>query len=104
MAQIVYNLETLDGGHASQIVRLLQEFADVDLIHDVGAELLPELSLDLRAQCAVSRGELLHHGLNMRTPLVSGRSGIGHCLLVDLGGEHGSCSVLLIRNPHNAVR
>ena len=81
---------------------LLQELADTDLVHDVGAEFLTILSLNLRAQCAVARGELLHYGLNMG-PLVSGRGGIGQGFLIDLGGEHRPCPVLLIRNSHDAV-
>lgn len=81
---------------------LLQELADADLVHDVGAEFLTILSLNLRAQRAVARGELLHDGLNMGA-LVSGRGGIGQGLLIDLGGEHGPCPVLLISNPHYAI-
>ena len=40
----------------------------------------------------------------MRT-LASGRGceGVGQGLLVDLGGEHGPCPVLLVSYPHNAV-
>ena len=104
MPQVIYNLETLDGGHTCQIVRLLQELADASLIHDVCAELLPELRLDLRAQSAVPRGELLHQGLNMRASLVSGGRGGHLSLLVDFGGKHGPCPVLLIRDPHDALR
>lgn len=83
---------------------LLQELADADLVHDVGAELLTILSLNLRAECAVPRGEFLHNRLNMRT-LASGRGceGVGQGLLVDLGGEHRPRPVLLVSDPHDAV-
>jgi hypothetical protein len=49
VSKIVYNLLSLNGGHTSQIICLLQELADADLIHDVGTELLPILGLNLRA-------------------------------------------------------